>query len=157
MQKEDYSHLLSRVIYSQLTKLEKKVDAFEMSDAPSGSSDFYTAIIRDLLPPNNKALSRLLGPTTANRFALLYTRLTKTTAEANAKHIRELQSQVSFSQSQAGKFRRQLEDCEKVKEDYKRLYEGEVFDRTHAYERFPYLKKVVAEYERMGGKLSADE
>lgn len=32
-----------------------------------------------------------------------------------------------------------------------------MYDRTHAYERFPYLKKVVAEYERMGGKLSADE
>ncbi|TNV85044.1 hypothetical protein FGO68_gene11550 [Halteria grandinella] len=156
--KESQYQVLQRVIYSQLSKIEKKVDEFEMAASHQlNQSDFYTSLLRDLLPPNNKALSRLLGPTTSTRFALLYTRLTQTSLDTISKHLRDLHSQVSFSQGQATKFRKQLEDCEKAKEQYKSLWEGEVYDRTHAYERFPYLKKVVAEYERMGGKLSADE
>jgi hypothetical protein len=77
--------------------------------------------------------------------------------DKQAKELKDLHVSVAFNMKQVAKFRGQLEQCEAQRDEFKRLYEQEVYDRNHAYERFPYLKKVVAEYERLGGKLSSDE
>ncbi len=50
-----------------------------------------------------------------------------------------------------------LENSEKLKEQFQKLYDEQIHEKNTTYERLPYLYRIIGDFERSGGQLSKEE
>ena len=50
-----------------------------------------------------------------------------------------------------------LEKCEKLKEQFQKLYDEQIQEKNTTYERLPFLYRIIGDFERSGGQLTKEE